>query len=132
MKVSKDALRTARQLLRATLVEGRIEAGRARQIVAKLGEMKPRGYHGILSAYSNLIRLELAERHAVVESAVELEGGTRDRITSELKGAYGDDLTFDFVVNPDLLGGMRVKVGSDVWDGSVRARLQQLRESFAH
>ena len=50
---------------------------------------------------------------------------------ADLRKKYGKDLTFDFQTNPDLLGGMRVKVGSDVWDGSVRARLQQLEDTFS-
>ncbi len=34
----------------------------------------------------------------------------------------------EFKSNPGLLGGMRVRVGSDVWDGSVKNRLERLRE----
>ena len=43
---------------------------------------------------------------------------------------YGDDLSFEFKVNPGLLGGMRVRVGNDVWDGSVKTRLDRLSNSF--
>jgi F-type H+-transporting ATPase subunit delta len=39
-------------------------------------------------------------------------------------------LNLSFHVNPALVGGLRVKVGSDVYDGSVAARLQKLEESF--
>ena len=40
------------------------------------------------------------------------------------------DLTTNFIVNPELLGGMRIRVGSDVWDSSVRNRLQRLAQSL--
>jgi F-type H+-transporting ATPase subunit delta len=49
---------------------------------------------------------------------------------ANLKKKYGSDLTTDFVVNPQLLGGMRIRVGSDVWDGSVRNRLERLQQQL--
>jgi F-type H+-transporting ATPase subunit delta len=47
-----------------------------------------------------------------------------------LNKKYGKDLSTEFVVKPELLGGMRVRVGSDVWDGSVRNRLERLRQQL--
>lgn len=130
MKASKDAIRTARQLLKLTMVDGKVDGDKAKAIIKKVSEAKPRGYLGIIDAYGNLLRLELAKRHAVVESAVELESATQARVTADLKSKYGDDLTFEFAVNPELVGGMRVKVGSDVWDGSIKARIARLAEAF--
>jgi F-type H+-transporting ATPase subunit delta len=49
---------------------------------------------------------------------------------NNLKKKYGNDLTATFTVNSDLLGGMRVRVGSDVWDSSVRNRLQRLEQQL--
>jgi F-type H+-transporting ATPase subunit delta len=50
---------------------------------------------------------------------------------SSLQRKYGTDLTTEFVTTPELLGGLRIRVGSDVWDGSVRQRLQRLQEDLA-
>jgi F-type H+-transporting ATPase subunit delta len=47
-----------------------------------------------------------------------------------LKTKYGSDLTTEFIVDPRLLGGMRVRVGSDVWDGTVRNRLERLEQEL--
>ncbi len=130
MKVSKDALRAARQLMAVTLVDGRIDEQRAKKIVSAIGEKKPRNYLGILTAYQNLLRLEVEKRSAVVESAQALSPEVSEQVTKGLKGKYGDDLTAEFKTNPDLIGGMRVKVGSDVWDGSVKARIDRLADHF--
>lgn len=130
MKSSKDAIRTARQLLKLTMVDGKLDAAKVKATIAKVKESQPRGYLGILDAYVKLVRLELAKRHAVIESAVELESSTKASVTADLKAKYGDDLTFEYKINKDLIGGMRVKVGSDVWDGSVKARLTKLAEAF--
>src|SRR5687768_3994869 len=59
MKISKEARRTARQLIRYTLRDGKVNEDTARRIVAKLIAEKPRHYAGILNAYSRLLRLEV-------------------------------------------------------------------------
>ena len=72
------------------------------------------------------MRLNLHQRTAVVESAAGLPDDLRDSVTAELRRTYGASLEATFAVNPALVGGMRIKVGSDVYDGSVRARLARL------
>jgi F-type H+-transporting ATPase subunit delta len=47
-----------------------------------------------------------------------------------LKRKYGQDLIAEFSVNPELLGGMRIRVGSDVWDATVRNRLERLQQQL--
>lgn len=131
MKVSKDALRHARALFQTCLKDGKLDLDRVKTIVKRVGEEKPRGYLGILTAFQRLIRLELEKRHAVVESAVELTQSLKDDVLKNLKSRYGDDVTSDFKVVPELLGGMRVRVGSDIWDGSVRTRLDRLSQAFS-
>jgi F-type H+-transporting ATPase subunit delta len=47
-----------------------------------------------------------------------------------LKKKYGPQIQPEFSVDPGLLGGMKIRVGSDVWDGSVKNRLERLSEQF--
>ena len=115
MKRNKEAIRIARQLLRASFAEGKLDGDRARAMVDKLKEIKPRGYVQILEVYLKLLRMELEKRHAVVESAVPLDPGMQHTIQEDLAKSYGGGLTLEFRVEPTLLGGMRVQVGSDVW-----------------
>jgi len=131
MKISKDAQRTARQLLRASLADGQINADLVRRITRAVIERRPRGFLQILTAYSHLLRLETSRQHATVESAEELRPDVRASVEAELRRKRGPHLTFEFLVNPELLGGIRAKVGSDVWDGSVRSRLERLRQAFS-
>ncbi len=130
MKVSKDAARSARQLLRLSYQDGKLQGDRVKDIARRVGEGKPRGYLAILQEYGRLMRLEIGKRQAVIESAVELGAQTGNALVEDLRAKYGDDLSAEFKVNPELLGGMRVKVGSDVWDGSVRARLAALKNKL--
>jgi F-type H+-transporting ATPase subunit delta len=130
MKISKDAARAARKLLALSYKDGKLQGGAVKTISSRVGAAKPRGYLAILQEYARLLRLEIGKRQAVVESAVELGAQTGNDLLEDLRAKYGDDLTAEFKVNPALLGGMRVKVGSDVWDGSVRARLTALRDKL--
>jgi len=130
VKISKQARRDAKELFRSSFVNGVLDPDRVRQIVAKVAEAKPRGYVGILTHYHRLVKLELERRTAVVESAVPLGGDLRAGVTQQLTKLYGQGLSIAFAENPALLGGLRIKVGSDVYDGSVRARLNALQESF--
>jgi F-type H+-transporting ATPase subunit delta len=72
------------------------------------------------------VRLELQRRHAVVESALPLSEAEMNEVRSEITRIHGHDLTFATNIRPDLIGGLRIRVGSDVWDGTVRARLEAL------
>ena len=129
MKIHKEALRTARQIIRLTVRNGGVNEDAARQIVAKVIKEKPRHYLGILAGYQRMLRLEVQKRHAIVESAVELDGNERRSIAARLKKQHGE-ITSEFKTAPELIGGLRVSLGSTVWDGSVKARLDSLRDAL--
>jgi len=103
---------------------------RVRTAVTQLLAQKPRGYVGILGHLQRLIKLEMDRRSARVESAVRVPDEEFAAIKRNLEKRYGPGLSFTFWLNPDLIGGMRIKVGSDVYDGSVQGRLNALKESF--
>lgn len=130
MKVSKEARRTARQLFSLAMSDGSLNDDVVRKIIAKLRDDKPRNYAGVLVSFARLVELEKKRNHALIESATALTADLQKEVTDGLVKKYGDHLTFEYKVNPDLLGGIRVKVGSDVWDGSVKARLASLADSF--
>jgi len=131
MKISKEARRTSRQLFRACMVDGKLDESRVRTVVSGVASSKPRGYIGMLDAFSRLVANEVSRQRALVESASALSPATQTELQASLSKKYGRQLTLDFSVNPELLGGIRVKVGSDVWDGSVKARLEGLAASLA-
>src|SRR6266478_9510071 len=130
MKISKQAKRGARELFRSCLTDGLLDDGRVRYAVQRVLQTKPRGYLPILSHFERLIRLDIARRSARVETAAPLSPDLQARVQSNLAQAYGPGLNISFLQNPSLIGGMRIKVGSDVYDGSVQARLAALQESF--
>ena len=130
MKIGKQARRDAKQLFTSCKVSGLLDENRIRQAVSAVIAQKPRGYVAILSHLQRLVKLDLERRTARVESAVAVPEALTSSVTANLTRRYGPGLNLSFGVNPQLIGGLRVKVGSDVFDGSVRARLNALEESF--
>lgn len=130
MKINKETRQLSKELLRASFIDGRLDSGRISSLVKSLIQKKPRHYIQVLEAYKRLLRLEVEKRSATIETATELPPDSGAQIVANLKRKYGNDLTARFVVNKDLLGGMRIRVGSDVWDSSVRNRLHRLQQQL--
>ncbi len=130
MKISKDIRQLSRNLVRSSYVEGGLNRERIGSIVAAIIARQPRNYIQLLENYQRLLRLEVEKRRATIESASELDPEAGRQIVAGLEKTYGAGLTTNFVVNPALLGGVRVRVGSDVWDSSVRNRLERLQQKL--
>jgi len=130
MKASKQAQRDAKQLFQACLTDGVLDEGRALAAVNALAEKKPRGYHGIMAHFFKLVQMDVAKRTANVSSSTALDDATRGQIQANIAKNSGENAQVNFLVDGNLLGGLRVQIGSDVFDGSVRTRLNTLKDSF--
>jgi len=130
MKISKSARRDAKQMFRCCIANGVLDEARVRSVVRKIAAAKPRGYMSLLSHFERLVKLEVERRTARVDSAVTLAPEMVEKITNDLNKLYGQSLNISFAQDPALVGGLRIKVGSDVYDGSVQGRLRKLAETF--
>jgi F-type H+-transporting ATPase subunit delta len=126
MRANKKVKRTARGLFRLCLVDGMLNPERTRQVARALASSKHRGSLRVLSDFQRLVRLERARHTALVESATPLADDLRHAVQSGLARTYGETLEMSFGENPELIGGIRIRVGSDVYDGSIRAKLTAL------
>ena len=66
----------------------------------------------------------------VVTTAVELDEEYMDKIKSKLESQTGRKLVLEFVIEPSIIGGIVLRVGDSVYDASLRAQLDNLRESI--
>lgn len=130
MKVSKQSRRDAKTLFGVCRVNGVLDEGKVRQTVTAVIAGKPRGFVATLTHFQRLVKLDLERRTARVENAVESSPALIEAIKANLTRRYGPGLNVSFGVNPALIGGLRIKVGSDVFDGSVAARLAALESTF--
>lgn len=130
MKVGKQSRRDGKALFNACCVNGVLDEAKVRQTVAAVIAQKPRGYVGTLTHLQRLIKLDLDRRSARVENAVETTPAQMDAIKTALAAKYGQGMNVTFWVNPALIGGVKIKAGSDIYDGSVAGRLAALNDTL--
>jgi F-type H+-transporting ATPase subunit delta len=130
MKTNKQIERMARQLFRLCLVNSLADEGRVHQVVGRVIEGKRRGYVALLSYFLRLVRLDRAAHTATVETAVPLPADLQAEVQARLARVYGQGINTQFGLEPALIGGMRISVGSDVYDGSVQCELATLEKNF--
>lgn len=127
---SKRAQREAKQLFGLCLVNGLADEGRIRQVARYLLTAGYRACPVILAQFLRLVRLDQEQHSATVESAAPLAPQLRTGIEASLERRYGPGLTVAFSDRRPLIGGVRIQVGSNVYDGSVAARLAELERCF--
>ncbi|MDX6767226.1 MAG: F0F1 ATP synthase subunit delta [Candidatus Methylacidiphilales bacterium] len=129
MKIPRKARASAKRLLQVCRPEGRLDESRVRETVKWLGAEKPRHYLAILQHLARLVAVDEANSTAVIQSPVPL-GAAEVGIATALRQRFGERIRIRSEVKPELLGGLRIRVGSDVWDGSLRGRLDTLARTF--
>lgn len=138
-----DAMETDRRL-RTFLESPRVSAQRKNEILQKAyGAQLPRNFLRFLQAlvrhrrqmlipviahaYHDLVDVVEGRIHASVTVARAADDNDRDVVTKQLSRMLGKDVVPHFHVNADILGGVVVRVGDTILDGSVRRRLATLR-----
>jgi F-type H+-transporting ATPase subunit delta len=130
MTINKQAKHEATQLFRLCLADGLLNEDRVRQVARRVIAANYRESPALLAHFLRLVRLELAKHTARVESAAPVTAELRAVTEASLTRRYGPGLSTVFIERPDLIGGMRIQIGSDVYDGSVLGRLAALKNSF--
>ena len=130
MPLKKRARRAARRVYRRCLVDGALDEGRVRMVARRLAQSRRRGALPVLGAFQRLVRLDIDRYTARIDSATPLGGPLRDIVVQRLSDRYGARLNISFRDDAALIGGMRIKVASHVYDGTIRARLNALAARF--
>jgi F-type H+-transporting ATPase subunit delta len=133
--------------LREALTDARIPAARRQQIIEDLlggkaspvttalvsmvvGAGRARDLPEIIRQLVERSAAEANKEVAEVRSAVELSAAQRERLAQALSTATGKQVSLKVVVDPSVLGGIVAQVGDTVIDGSVRSRLEQLKQAL--
>ena len=126
MKISKEVQAQARRLMRLCVgTDGRLQGETVRLVAARLQAEQPRNYLALLTAFTELIRLEQARHTATITSAVPLTPDEQAQIRAKLD-ARTPGLQYIWQVEPALIAGIIVRVGDEVTDASVRSRIERL------
>lgn len=126
MKITKEVQAQARRLMRlCTGADGLPDEARVREVADALVTRKPRNGIALLTAFTELLRLEQARRTATVTSAVPLTPEEKTAIEQKLS-AKTPGLICEWKEDAALIAGLTVKVGDEVTDASVRSRIDRL------
>ena len=84
----------------------------------------------IATTFRELVDRSLGRTRARVETASELDEGSRRRLIDVISAFEGATVVADFEANRDLLGGFKLQVGSRVFDGSLAGELDRLSKEI--
>jgi len=129
MRITRDARTIAKRLFLLCRKDGKLDEASLRLVVAEIAAKKPRNYLAILTRIARLVEIDLNARSAVVESATQLADNGK-QILAALNAEFPNLADSKVEVKPELLGGLKVRVGSRVWDTSISGRLAELQKSF--
>ncbi len=120
---------------RGTLLDGLL-AGKARPVTLRLAHLAVAGFGGrtLSGALTRLVELAADRRHlkvAYVTVATPLSDEEERQLGVRLAQMYGREMTVKVTVDPSVLGGARVLIGSDLYDGTISRRLADARQALA-
>ena len=130
MKISKEVQAQARRLMRLCIgADGLMNEATVRQVADKIAAEKPRNYLALLTAFTELVRLNRAAHTATITSAVPLTEAEQAAIIAKLNTRQVG-LSYEWQVDSSLIAGLTVKVGDNVTDASVRTRIENLTKTL--
>lgn len=131
MKVSSQIRELAKRLVKLSLDDdGKVEESRVQEILVALRVHPPREHKQLLHAYLERIKPEIAKSIAIIEYAGRPDDESLDEIKERLSQNYGRSVELELRENLELLAGIRITVGDDVYEDSAATRLRPLVRAF--
>ncbi len=131
MKIDRHSRQLAKKYFRACRnADGTVNEGALKEIVVLISEQKPRNFLAVLTQIMRLTELALEENTVRVESAAPLADKGAS-VFAALEQRYGPAARTFYEENPSLLGGLKIRRGNNIWDGSLSGRLSRLQQAFS-
>jgi len=122
---------SAKGSLVSTLLDGRASTGTALIVSSLVQHARGRRVRALLRRAERIVADQRARIVATVYAAAPLSAEQQTRLQNALSARYGSAVTLNTVIDPTVVGGLRVQVADDVIDASVSARLADLRQRIA-
>jgi F-type H+-transporting ATPase subunit delta len=131
MKIDRHSRLLAKKaFMAARNGDGSVDDKKIRELVTLFVEQKPRNYLAILTYLTRLLELAQEENTVRVESAAPLADKGAS-VFADLEKRYGPATRTYYEVNPKLLGGLKIRRGNNIWDGSLSGRLDRLQQALS-
>lgn len=131
MTRNKQIKAQGKRLLKLCFDDGEFSEERAAAVLQILDKNPPRHHAAVLKAFLRHVQREVANRTAAVEFAGDLTPAALDSIQSKLSSAYGRKITMTKRQNDELIAGVRVRLGCDVYESSIAGTLGELQSSLS-
>ena len=126
MAADKQTKQLAKQLFKLSLVNGQVSAEQVSGVLGWIEKNQPTHTLTLLKNYRRMIATEVAKSSAVVEHAGPLAASVLPQIESAMAKKYQRPVVATAQLNSGLLGGLRVRIGSDVYESSISSQLASL------
>ena len=126
MASSKKTAILARQLFKLSLDQGRLSEERVGGVLAWVEKHRPPNTLSVLRAYRHLVEAEVSRNRAVIEYAGDVSSSVFASIAAAMSRRFGRPIEAAPVARPDLIAGLRVQVGCDIFENTVAGRLAAL------
>lgn len=113
------------------LLDGKASPATIRLIELALAGFGGRGFEAGLTRLVELAAARRDRKVAYITTSVSLSDVDERRLRDKLAQMYGREISLKIEVDPKILGGIRVKVGSDLYDGTILRRLNETRNALA-
>ncbi|MDP2136780.1 MAG: F0F1 ATP synthase subunit delta [Candidatus Didemnitutus sp.] len=129
MAASKKTNLLAKQLFKLSLENGAVSPDRVHGVLGWIEKHAPRQALALLKVYHRQIATEFAKSRAIVEHAGPVTEATLKMIEGAMSQKYHRPITSHPQPNAALLAGLRVRIGSDVYESTVAGQLAELSTS---
>lgn len=117
----------ARKLVALSLDdERRVSPDKVTAVLEALSEKPPRQHSSVLKLYAKLIKQEIARSTALIETEGDIEPDHVAELEKHYSDVYGRKIVAELAENSELVAGLRVSIGDDVYESSIASRLDQL------
>jgi F-type H+-transporting ATPase subunit delta len=121
----------AKERLVIELLDGRASEETVRLVRQAVRVPRGRRFDRVLDQYLAVVARRREQLSAIVTTAVDLDERQRERLAAALSSYYGGkDVHLNIVLDPSVLGGIRVQIGDDVVDGTILRRLDAAKRHF--
>ena len=131
MKIDRQSRQLAKKYFRACRKpDGSVDERSVKEIIQLLATEKPRNFLAVMTQIYRLTELTLEENSVRIESATPLTDKGAS-VISDLERRFGPASRTAYAENPALLGGLRIRRGNNIWDGSLSGRLNRLQQALS-
>jgi F-type H+-transporting ATPase subunit delta len=114
------------RVLRAVMGRG-VAPAAVNLVLLMVRRGRPGAVEPMIARFAELLRRDRGVALAQVRTALPLDDGQRVEVAARLRALTDSQVEMDETVDPDLIGGIAVRIGDQLYDASVRSRLERLR-----